>query len=138
MLILDTNHLTVLENGGAAASAILLRLDRSGKRVATTIICVDEKLRGWLASIGKARRDADQVRAYTKFQRSVEQLGRGVILPYDEAAAARFQELRKLKLGIGTMDAKIAAIVLVQGGTLLSRNLSDFTLVPGLEVEDWI
>ena len=35
------------------------------------------------------------------------------------------------------MDLKIAAIVLANGATLLSRNLSDFRKVPGLKVEDW-
>ena len=138
MLILDTNHLTALENGGAVADRLQWRLRQTNLPTGTTIVCVDEKMRGWLASIGRARSDADQVRAYDKFQRSIQQLGRGFILPYDDAAALRFQELRKLKLGIGTMDAKIAAIVLVHGGKLLSRNLRDFERVPGLDVEDWI
>ena len=39
--------------------------------------------------------------------------------------------------GIGTIDLKIAAIVLANDATLLRRNLSDFRKVPGLKVEDW-
>ena len=137
MLILDTNHLTELDYSNGV-SVLAQRLAGSGEQIATTIITVEEQQRGWLARIGKARSDADQVRAYAKFQRSIQQLGRGLILPYDDAAALRFQELRKLKLGIGTMDTKIAAIALVQGGKLLSRNLRDFERVPSLAVEDWI
>jgi predicted nucleic acid-binding protein len=36
------------------------------------------------------------------------------------------------------MDLKIAATVLAHEGTLLSRNLTDFSGIPGLRVEDWI
>jgi tRNA(fMet)-specific endonuclease VapC len=42
-----------------------------------------------------------------------------------------------MKIRIGTMDLKIAAIALAHGATLLSRNLVDFKKVPGLTVEDW-
>lgn len=136
MLILDTDHLTALEYG-SDASRLVQRLASSAELTGTTVISADEKLRGWLAGIRKARSEANQVLAYARFQRSIVQLGQGIILPYDDAAAARFQNIRKLKLGIGTMDAKIAAIALVHGGKLLSRNLRDFTLVPNLDVEDW-
>ena len=59
------------------------------------------------------------------------------VLDYDAAAIQRFQELRKAKIRIGTMDLKIAAIALSRGAKLLSRNLSDYRKVPGLVVEDW-
>jgi tRNA(fMet)-specific endonuclease VapC len=42
-----------------------------------------------------------------------------------------------MKIRIGTMDLRIAAIALTHGATLLSRNLVDFKRVPELEVEDW-
>jgi tRNA(fMet)-specific endonuclease VapC len=35
------------------------------------------------------------------------------------------------------MDLKIAAITIVQGAMLLTRNLVDFRKVPGLKAEDW-
>ena len=38
---------------------------------------------------------------------------------------------------IGTMDLKIAAIVLAHDATLLTKNLSDFRKVPGSKVADW-
>ena len=55
----------------------------------------------------------------------------------DEAAAAAFQRLRRRHRRIGTMDLKIAAIVLSRNATLLSRNLRDFGHIPDLHVEDW-
>jgi tRNA(fMet)-specific endonuclease VapC len=59
------------------------------------------------------------------------------MLPFDELAADKFVELRRKKIRIGTMDLKIASIVLVQDATLLSANLRDFQKVPDLTVEDW-
>jgi tRNA(fMet)-specific endonuclease VapC len=38
---------------------------------------------------------------------------------------------------VGTMDLKIAAIVLSRDATLLSANLADFRQVPRLRVQDW-
>jgi tRNA(fMet)-specific endonuclease VapC len=52
------------------------------------------------------------------------------------AAAVEFQRLRKLKLRVGTMDLKIAALALAHGATLFARSLADFRQVPGLPIED--
>jgi tRNA(fMet)-specific endonuclease VapC len=43
---------------------------------------------------------------------------------------------KKLKK-IGRPDLLIAAITLAARGTLVTRNLKDFRLVPGLRVENW-
>ena len=48
------------------------------------------------------------------------------------------QELKGQQLRVGTMDLKIAAIVLANSAVLLSRTLVDFRRVPNLKVEDWI
>jgi len=59
------------------------------------------------------------------------------VLEFDLRAATEFQRLRKRHRTIGTMDLKIAAIVLANDATLLSRNLTDFRRIPELKVEDW-
>jgi predicted nucleic acid-binding protein len=51
--------------------------------------------------------------------------------------ASWLSENCRLHARIGTMDLKIAAIVLSKGDTLLSRNLSEFGRISGLKVEDW-
>ncbi len=60
------------------------------------------------------------------------------IVPFDEAAARQFDELRQQKLRLGTMDLKIAATALVHHALLLSANRTDFERVPGLRVENWL
>lgn len=58
-------------------------------------------------------------------------------LAYTEEAAAHFVQLRQAKLRIGTQDLRIAAIALVHGATVVTRNWRDFRHVPGLALEDW-
>jgi tRNA(fMet)-specific endonuclease VapC len=60
------------------------------------------------------------------------------IVPFDDAAARQFDDLRRQKLRLGTMDLKIAAIALVNHALLLSANRIDFERVPGLRVENWL
>ena len=138
MLNLDTDHLSALASERAVSVQLLARLANSAESVATTVVCVEEHVRGWLARIARARTSDATVAAYAKFQRAVEDLGRGVVLPFDAAAASQFEQLRSRKLGLGTADLRIAAIALSTGQLLLSRNLRDFELVPGLRAEDWI
>lgn len=59
------------------------------------------------------------------------------VAPFDDQAAAQFDLLRRHRVRIGTMDLRIAAIALVHGFTVLSRNTVDFQKVPGLLIEDW-
>ena len=52
MIILDTDHLIEFEKGSsAAASRLKSRLLASGDDIATTIVSIEEVLRGWLAEI---------------------------------------------------------------------------------------
>jgi tRNA(fMet)-specific endonuclease VapC len=58
--------------------------------------------------------------------------------PYDVLATEQFQRLKAQKVKLGTMDLKIATIVLRHNATLLSANIRDFRQVPNLAVEDWL
>ena len=60
------------------------------------------------------------------------------IAPFEERAADRFALLRRQRIRIGTMDLKIASIALVGDATLVTANLRDFSLVPGLRCENWL
>ncbi len=59
------------------------------------------------------------------------------ILDFDDVAARQYNRLAKSRIRIGTMDLKIAGIVLANDAILLSSNSADFGRVPGLHVEDW-
>ena len=62
------------------------------------------------------------------------------ILPLDFEAARKAaeisRELDRLGVGIGMGDILIAAIVLAQGGTLLTRNRRHFERIPGLPLAE--
>lgn len=59
------------------------------------------------------------------------------LLPFDADAAARFDDLKKAKINIGTNDLKIAAIALANDAVVLTRNTQHFGKVPNLRTEDW-
>lgn len=139
MLVLDTDHLSVLEwEASAATQRLLQRLSREAPaEAATTIISFEEQMRGWLAYLSRSRTVVQQVEAYRRLQKQLENYRTIPILAFDLQAATEFQRLRKRHRTLGTMDLKIAAIVLVHDATLLSRNLSDFRQIAELRVEDW-
>lgn len=138
MIVLDTDHLTTIQRQSEPAYSVLRgRLHQTPERVCTTILSVEEQMRGWLAVINRARSTAQEVAAYRRLHALFAFFGNVFVLDFDEAAAERFMQLRRARLHLGSMDLKIAAITLTQNGTLLSRNVSDFRRVPGLQVEDW-
>lgn len=140
MVVLDTDHLSVLDHeSGAAARRLAARLSAvAAQGVATTIVNVEEQMRGWLAYLAQARTVTDQIAAYDQFARYLRRYARVTILDFDAAAAAMFQRLRKTHRRAGTMDLKIAAVTLARGATLLTRNVSDFHQISGLKVESWL
>ena len=138
MLVLDTDHMSVLEWGGERSAALRERLANiAPHEVATTIISYEEQIRGWMAYLARARKLVQQVEAYSRLRRHLDNYREILVLDFDEQAAAEFQRLRRGRIRVGTMDLRIAAVVLSRDATLLSGNLADFREVPGLKVEDW-
>jgi tRNA(fMet)-specific endonuclease VapC len=136
MYILDTDHVSLLQRGGSAeAERLRSRLTRVDK--ATTIITFEEQMRGWLSWLAQARSLPEQVERYRRLKQLLIQYTEVSVMDFDDRAADEFQRLQKLRLRVGTMDLKIAAIALSHDAVLLTRNLVDFQKVPGLKVEDW-
>ena len=139
MFVLDTDHLTLLEWGsGAVGQRLHERIgDLPAGEVVTTIITFEEQTRGWLAFQARTRTLQQQVNAYRKLEHHLDIYLKIQVLEFDAGAAAEFERLKRLRVRIGAMDLKIAAITLAHDATVLTRNIKDFSRVPGLRVEDW-
>ncbi len=52
MIVLDTDHINVVQSEGSFASTLVANMGRSAdKDFATTAITIEEQMRGWLALI---------------------------------------------------------------------------------------
>ncbi len=139
MYILDTDLFSLTDRTTSHESQ-RLRFHLSNladDELATTIITFEEQMRGWLSWLAQARSLSQQVERYLQLNRMVFSYRQVNILDFNSRAAEEFEQLRKQRIRIGTMDLKIAAISLANDATLLSRNIKDFSKVPGLKVEDW-
>ena len=133
--VLDTDILSLFQRGHPSVEQRVLGQPISNLGI--TVISVEEQLTGWYALIRRTTRRDLLAMAYEQLAESVQLLANFLILSFTEPAILRFEQLRALKLNIGSMDLRIAAIVLENGSILVSRNLRDFGRVPGLTVEDW-
>ena len=137
MIILDTDHISLLQHPGNAEAEILLeRLSNSSDPdIATTAITLEEQMRGWLQFIARYRNPRQQIIYYDKLIDFIRFFSMWKILPLDQSSAQIFQDIQKIR--ISAFDLKIAAITLANHATLLTRNARDFERVPGLRFEDW-
>jgi len=64
------------------------------------------------------------------------------VLPFDQAAAEAYAELRyQLETSgrpIGERDLLIASVAIARRLVVVTHNVSEFGRVPGLSVEDWV
>jgi tRNA(fMet)-specific endonuclease VapC len=141
MILIDTDHVTFLKypenERGRRLVERLASLPKS-EVVGVAIVTVEERMRGWLAAIAKEKSAIRQVAGYRELMRLFEFYQEFEIVPFDESAARRFDDLRGQRLRLGTMDLRIAATALVNNALLLSANRRDFERVPGLRVENWL
>ena len=104
--------------------------------IGTTLVNVEEQMRGWLASIAKERQARRQVRAYAKLAGLFQFFRAFNLALFDDAAAALFDTFGRIR--ISTSDRKIAAIAIVNDALLLTANRRDYELVPGLRFANWM
>ncbi len=135
MFVLDTDHISLFQRNDPRVAARVLATSR--QLLATTVVTVEEQLRGRLDRVHRARNDAEVVKAHgnllatSSFFRTIRVVG------FDDKAQAIFRRLRGQGCRIGTQDLRIAAIVLSRNATLATRNVRDFSAVPLLDFDDW-
>ena len=140
MIVLDTDHLSELQRADSERRRRLVeRIEQQRDRTAaTTILSVEEQLRGRLATINRRAPGDAQVVPYQELIDLLDFCCGWIVLPFDQVSAQRFHDRKAARIRIGTMDLKIASIVLTHQATLLSANLRDFRQVPNLDVQDWL
>ncbi|MBL9177663.1 MAG: type II toxin-antitoxin system VapC family toxin [Verrucomicrobiaceae bacterium] len=136
--ILDTDHFSAVDRSSAAARTFDRRAASYTGDLFISVITVEEVMRGWLALLASRKQREDEISVYSRLKRSAEMFGQWDILDWDQDAFGTFETLRKKRLKMSTSDMKIASIALAHDATLLTRNLQDFTKVPGLCVENWL
>jgi len=133
--VLDTDTLSLLKRGHQhivkrlASIPLVLR--------STTVVTAQEHMRGRLAQINRAKNMEQLIFAYWQFQDTFQDFTQIQILPFEQRAVAYFQNLQYLKTRVGTLDLRIAAIVLANDGILVTANQRHFNQVAGLATVDW-
>jgi tRNA(fMet)-specific endonuclease VapC len=138
VILLDTDHLSVLEiPNSERRTRLVARLTLAGEEViGTTIVNVEEQMRGWISAISKERKSHRQVKAYQRLAGLFEFFQAFQIIAFDDAAATQFDSFSRIR--ISTADRKIAAIAIVNKALLLTANRQDYEQIPGLKFENWM
>lgn len=137
--LLDTDHISILQwRTGPAFTTLTVRMAPHPRTdLAFSIMSLHEQTRGCHAYLQRARTAREVVHGYSLLAQVLRNFTVAPVLPFDDAAATVFAALVAQRLRVRTMDLRIAAIALARGLVVLTRNTSDFSRVPGLEVEDW-
>ncbi len=137
--LLDTDHLSILQRqSGPEYAAVMSRIAQHPPGdLALSIISFHEQVLGCHTYLGRARSSSDAVPAYWMLAQVLRNFAAALVVPFDAAAASVFDGLLAQRLRVQGLDLQIASIAPSQGMVLVTRNVSDFGKVPGLQVEDW-
>lgn len=140
MYLLDTNHVTCWQYAKSAEYGFLRkRLEQiSDLDVFVSIVSFHEEIVGWNKYLARAKNSSSLVKVYSKFEQILKDFGQMQLLPFDQKAADVFDDLVRQKLGVGTMDLRIAAIAIANRMILLTQNTVDFERIPNLQIDDWM
>lgn len=130
--LLDTN---LLRSALAPGSSLAERIRQNPTEYAVSLVTVREALRGALAAIAEAESPSQAAgRAglsarYALLAHLVEGLASLTLWPYSDEADRLYQSWPASVRRVGPNDCRIAASAIVDGCTVLTRNLSDFARI---------
>lgn len=140
MYLFDTDHWTILQlRTGEQYEASTHNMNVVGRENCfTSIVTFHEVMNGWLKYIAAPKSQKSVVNAYARFEALLAAFSKSDLLPFSEKAGDEFTRLRSEGCRIGLMDLRIAAIGLTNSMTIVTRNIVDFSRVPGIELQDWL
>jgi tRNA(fMet)-specific endonuclease VapC len=133
--VFDTDILSLLQDRDPVVTAHVASC--RPEELAITVISVEEQLSGWYRRLRRVKKPADLARVYERLTATAASLAGLRILSFTEPAIHRYQALQSLRLNVGRMDLRIAAIALEHQAGVVTRNVRDFQRIPNLVVEDW-
>jgi tRNA(fMet)-specific endonuclease VapC len=134
--ILDTDTLTHLMRGNVQIARHIA--NHPVDDISISVITVEEQLSGWYDQLRKVRSNDQLATAYRRLQETTQFLGRINILPFTLPSITRWDQLKKAKLNVRSMDLKIASIALEHQAIVVTRNIRDFSRVTGVKTENWM
>lgn len=137
--LFDTDHISFLQKRPSLEFARLTAQIQQFEPAdfALSVVSFHEQVLGAHSFINRAQTNADLERGYALLLEILDGFAIAPILPFDARAIAVFDELRQQRVRVSTMDLRISAIAISHNLVLLTRNVSDFSKVPGLITEDW-
>ena len=93
MIILDTDHINELQNTqGSLYQVLTARMSASADQdFATTVVTLEEQMRGWLALINRTSDVSGQVGSYERLDDVVTYFSRWIRLPFDNCRRGPLQ-----------------------------------------------
>ena len=137
MFALDSDTFSDIERGKLTTLNQLLSLPPD--QIWIPAIVAEEQVRGRLAVLNKVHTlpTARAAFAYRAFTALLQELAQYQILPHTEEAEALYRSWPASVKRVGAHDCRIAASTIVAGMTLVTRNHSHFSQIPGIRLTRW-
>ncbi|MBI3758896.1 MAG: type II toxin-antitoxin system VapC family toxin [Deltaproteobacteria bacterium] len=136
--LFDTDHFSILQRkaGPEYVRLSTWMISYAPSDFACSVVSLHEQVVGAHAFLNQAKNSVGLMRGYPLLERLPKDYLAFTLLPFDAASAAIYDQLSSQNLPVGTMDLRLASIALTRNLRILTRNLRDFSQVPGLHCED--